>query len=471
MGAVPARPGPGARAFGRSSGSGERPKGRAAVGALPVEAASPAATTAVPWAWRHAPTAGPAAAVTGGRSSGGRRAPSTQPSWRSGPSRSRDPANRGARPRQAPADAAVRDERGRTAGGDRDGKLGTARRSGSGDAPPGRADARGRVTAAAPGAGARGRDRSSGPPRRGGSTGRGGRDRPRRESGRAVGAPGRRWRRSARCGPTSLAGPRRWGGLARRGAGRALEGGASDAWRAARRRRSARGRTRARRARLGARGVDRRGRAARRGRRSRRSSGRRREPPAVGRALGGRPTSSRPERAGLPGPGTAGAGPPGVTGNAPARRRAAQAGRRQPRRPLRVAPQGRLRRLPPRAVRGRPAHPAAAGRAGARGLVGARAVRADALPARPLGAGQARARGVPHPDRAAPSSTRCWPTAPGRSATTPRSRSCGRSCGRPAPAARSWPRAASWPRARWPTRAGSTRRSPCSRAGPGPRRS
>ena len=62
---------------------------------------------------------------------------------------------------------------------------------------------------------------------------------------------------------------------------------------------------------------------------------------------------------------------------------------------------------------------------------------------------------------APPSSTRSSPTATGRWAGTRRSPSCGRSCGPPRRAPRSWPRAASSTPARWPTRAGSPRPSRC----------
>ena len=66
------------------------------------------------------------------------------------------------------------------------------------------------------------------------------------------------------------------------------------------------------------------------------------------------------------------------------------------------------------------------------------------------------------------SSTPCSPTATGRSGATARSRSCGRSSGPPVPGPSSWPRVASWPPGPSPTRGASTRRSSSWPPGPSP---
>ena len=197
-----------------------------------------------------APPSGGAGGRSGGRTqgAGGRGSPPRRggapgrgdAGGRSGRSRSADGG-----PRRSGEPRTARPEYGAgTRGEGRSGTGGPARRSGAG-----RTGGEGRSSRGAAGGGGRrdrpeGQDRSrrtGGPADRGSSARRagapsGGRGRRPDDEGRSrrpAAAAGRPDGRRSEGRADKLPGPRRWGGLARRGADRALEGGASDAWRTA----------------------------------------------------------------------------------------------------------------------------------------------------------------------------------------------------------------------------------------------
>jgi len=196
-----------------------------------------------------APSSGSAGARSGGRTQGpGGRGNPPRRTGTPGRGGSGSPSARGrsgdAGKRRSDDSRRAQPEYGAGARGEgRPGAGGPARRSGTG-----RTGGDGRsFRGAASGGGRRARPEGQDRPRRPGAPGgessssrgaaqRGGdRDRAEREERPRRPAPGGARSGSRRTGSRedNLPGPRRWGGLARRGADRALEGGASDAWRAA----------------------------------------------------------------------------------------------------------------------------------------------------------------------------------------------------------------------------------------------